>query len=83
MQILQPGQGYTEVHTYTGAGEDLPNWANGTWYKGFSHREIPDTGVFKMSQLLPRSHGAQANEALFMLGAAGLSVAVLSRVLAR
>ena len=44
---------YTEVSTYPGGG-DWPDWARGTWYKGFAHREIPDTGVYK--QMLLNSH---------------------------
>ena len=76
------GDGYTIVDTYPGGG-DVPDWARGNWYKGFAHREIPDTGVFTPGKLLPRSGSSQANEALIGLGIAGLAATALSRILVR
>ena len=68
---------YTEVSTYPGGG-DWPDWARGTWYKGFAHREIPDTGVYKQMLQLPRGVGAQANEAVLGLGMAAALAGALS-----
>jgi hypothetical protein len=80
--------GYTEVDTYPDAGSGIPEWATGTYYQSaggqaYAHREIPDTGVFQQMKLLPRSSSSQANEALAVLGIAGLTVTALSRVLVR
>ena len=72
-------QGYTVVDTLPGGG-DFPDWAKGMWYRGYAHRSIPDTGVYKESKLLPRSGVSQANEAIIGIGMAGLAVAALTRI---
>ena len=50
----------------------------GTWYKGMKHQEIPDTGVRKSASLLPRTGSSQMNEALAVIGVAGIAAAALN-----
>jgi hypothetical protein len=80
--------GYTQVDAYPDGGAGIPDWATGTYYQSaggqqYAHREIPDTGVYQQLRMLPRSSSSQANEALVLLGLAGITVTALSRVLVR
>ena len=84
LRTARPDDGYSMVDLYPETG-DVPDWAKGTWYQAsdgrrYAHREMLDTGVRRMTKLLPRTGSEQANEAVIGLGVAALAVATLSRI---